>query len=78
MKDSIENAVIITGASSGIGLALARKLLNPANHLVCISRRINQDLVAEAGSSSCLLDSLEIDLSVPGELESSLAGDTTA
>ena len=74
MKDSIENAVIITGASSGIGLALARRLLDPANHVVCISRRINQALIAEAGSSGVLIDYLEIDLSVPGELESNLAG----
>ncbi|MBA4266621.1 MAG: short-chain dehydrogenase [Comamonadaceae bacterium] len=35
---------ILTGASRGMGLAMARQLLAPDRHLLCISRQINSEL----------------------------------
>jgi benzil reductase ((S)-benzoin forming) len=39
---------ILTGASRGMGLAMARKLLKPDNTLLCISRKANETLAAQA------------------------------
>jgi NAD(P)-dependent dehydrogenase (short-subunit alcohol dehydrogenase family) len=39
---------ILTGASRGMGLAMARQLLSPSRHLLCMSRSTNEDLAAEA------------------------------
>ncbi|WP_019559199.1 MULTISPECIES: SDR family NAD(P)-dependent oxidoreductase [Caldimonas] len=46
---------IITGASRGLGLALARQLLGPAHRLLCLSRRTNEALAdeARAAGASC-------------------------
>jgi benzil reductase ((S)-benzoin forming) len=41
---------ILTGASRGMGLAMARQLLDPTRHLLCISRQVNDELTAEAKS----------------------------
>jgi len=35
---------ILTGASRGMGLAMARQLLSPHRHLLCISRQANNEL----------------------------------
>jgi NAD(P)-dependent dehydrogenase (short-subunit alcohol dehydrogenase family) len=35
---------ILTGASRGMGLAMARQLLSPHRHLLCISRQTNSEL----------------------------------
>ena len=37
---------ILTGASRGMGLALARRLLTPRNRLLCIARRASDELAA--------------------------------
>lgn len=66
------NAIIITGASRGIGLSLARKLLSPENHLVCISRHSDDALVSEAATSGCSLEYINLDLSRTEKIESSL------
>lgn len=39
---------ILTGASRGMGLALARQLLKPGHTLLCISRKTNDTLAAQA------------------------------
>ncbi|MDO9360472.1 MAG: SDR family NAD(P)-dependent oxidoreductase [Polaromonas sp.] len=39
---------ILTGASRGMGLAIARQLLKPGNTLLCISRKANDTLAAQA------------------------------
>lgn len=41
---------IITGASRGLGLALARELLQPGHSLILISRHANADLQAPPGA----------------------------
>ena len=39
---------ILTGGSRGMGLAMARQLLQPGHELLCISRHSNEALTAEA------------------------------
>ncbi len=46
---------ILTGASRGMGLAMASKLLKPGNTLLCISRKTSDLLVQEAGASGATL-----------------------
>ena len=43
-----QHLFILTGASRGMGLAMARKLLKPNNTLLCISRKTNETLAAQA------------------------------
>jgi len=43
-----QHLFILTGASRGMGLAMARKLLKPGNTLLCISRKTNETLAAQA------------------------------
>ena len=43
-----QHLTILTGASRGMGLAMARQLLSPGRHLLCISRQVNDVLTAEA------------------------------
>ena len=55
------NYYIITGASRGLGRAITENLLSKDNHLFCISRRINEDIVTEAGLKDCKIDYFEYD-----------------
>ncbi len=43
-----QHLTILTGASRGMGLAMARRLLGTDRHLLCISRQVNDELTAEA------------------------------
>ena len=43
-----QHLFILTGASRGMGLAMARQLLMPGNTLLCISRRANETLALQA------------------------------
>lgn len=54
---------IITGASRGLGAAMAVQLLNPHAHLVCISRSSNKRLPALASQSGAALEQWSLDLS---------------
>ena len=56
---------ILTGASRGLGAALARQLLLPSNRLLCISRRVDADLAAQAGAASSPLEQWPLDLADP-------------
>ena len=44
----IKHLFILTGASRGMGLAMARQLLQPGNTLLCISRSVNETLAMQA------------------------------
>ena len=46
---------ILTGASRGMGLAMASKLLKPGNTLLCISRKTSEGLAREASASGATL-----------------------
>lgn len=53
---------ILTGASRGMGLGLARALLQPGHQLLCISRRENAQLAAQAQQAGCKLEQWPLDL----------------
>jgi benzil reductase ((S)-benzoin forming) len=53
---------IITGASRGLGLALAQQLLMPGNSLLCISRQANAQLASLAASQAVPLTQWQADL----------------
>jgi benzil reductase ((S)-benzoin forming) len=53
---------IITGASRGMGLALAQQLLLPGNSLLCISRQANASLATLATSQGTPLTQWQADL----------------
>jgi len=69
---------IITGASRGLGAALANALMAPAHHLVCMARNPMSALRARAQAENCMLDARIVDLvdiaAATHALESSLAG----
>ncbi len=48
ISDMSQHLYILTGASRGMGLAMAQQLLVPGHHLLCISRHANPDLAAAA------------------------------
>lgn len=68
---------ILTGASRGMGLAMAEQLLARQNQLLCISRQTNPALAIYAGAQGCSLTQWCADLaepvSVAGELFSWLS-----
>ncbi|MGB4582887.1 MAG: SDR family NAD(P)-dependent oxidoreductase [Rhodoferax sp.] len=56
---------ILTGASRGMGLAMAEQLLAQQNHLLCISRHANPSLASVAAQRNCPLAQWTLDLSQP-------------
>lgn len=56
---------IITGASRGLGRAMARQLLQPGQRLLCISRQSDDQLAAEARQAGAALEQWQQDLSDP-------------
>ncbi|MDO8888882.1 MAG: SDR family NAD(P)-dependent oxidoreductase [Hydrogenophaga sp.] len=57
-----QHLTILTGASRGMGLAMARQLLGPGRHLLCISRKVNDELTAEAKAADAPLTQWSQDL----------------
>jgi NAD(P)-dependent dehydrogenase (short-subunit alcohol dehydrogenase family) len=53
---------ILTGASRGMGLAMAQQLLAPGHTLLCISRQVNTELAAQAERAACALEQWPLDL----------------
>ena len=53
---------ILTGASRGMGLAMARQLLQPGHTLLCISRQQNPELEAQASKAGATLEQWPLDL----------------
>ena len=47
---------ILTGASRGMGLAMAQQLLRSGNTLICIARSANDDLAAEARAAGVTIE----------------------
>ena len=56
---------VITGASRGLGRAMAEQLLQPGRRLLCISRRSDDQLARLAREAGAELDQWEVDLSEP-------------
>jgi len=59
----MQHLYILTGASRGMGLAMARQLLAPTHQLLCLSRQCNESLQDEAEARSCALTQWSQDLS---------------
>ena len=53
---------ILTGASRGMGLAMAQQLLQPGHQLLCLSRQVNEALAAEAEAKGVPLEQWSVDL----------------
>ncbi|MBS3997384.1 MAG: SDR family NAD(P)-dependent oxidoreductase [Hydrogenophaga sp.] len=61
----MQHLTILTGASRGMGLAMARQLLGPDRLLLCVSRQINDTLEAEALDRGTTLIQWSQDLADP-------------
>ena len=57
-----QNLYIITGASRGMGLAMAERLLKPENFLLCISRHVNEGLAESARAKKVSLEQWPLNL----------------
>ncbi len=68
----MKQLTILTGASRGLGLALAEKLLAPNHTLVCISRKTNSELTRLAESAGAVLEQWTLDLAHPAIAEQTL------
>lgn len=56
---------ILTGASRGMGAAVAQQLMSPGHRLVCISRHSNDALEALASEHGATLEQWALDLNQP-------------
>lgn len=63
------NHIILTGASRGLGLAMAKQLLKEGNRLICMSRHKNEELVAAAQEAGVPMDYLEYELESTGAID---------
>jgi benzil reductase ((S)-benzoin forming) len=64
---------ILTGASRGMGLAIAEQLLSAQHFLLCISRHRNPALASRAEKSACPLEQQILDLRDPMQAAHELA-----
>ncbi|WP_119965681.1 SDR family NAD(P)-dependent oxidoreductase [Simplicispira lacusdiani] len=69
-----QHLTILTGASRGMGLAMARQLLRPGHTLLCLSRRTNATLASEAAAQGATLLQWEQDLADAGQAAERLRG----
>ena len=61
----IQHLTVLTGASRGIGLALAKQLLAPNTILLCLSRHANPLLTTAAAQCGATLEQWQQDLACP-------------
>jgi uncharacterized oxidoreductase len=69
------NTILITGGASGIGLALAERLLRAGNHIIACGRR--ESKLAELKSRHPEIDARVADVAEPGEREALAAWATS-
>ena len=58
----MQTLTILTGASRGMGLAMAQQLVQPGARLLCISRQRNPGLQAQADATGAVLEQWSADL----------------
>ena len=58
---------ILTGASRGMGAAIADQLLQPGNRLLCLSRHVNTPLASKAQAAGAICDQWTVDLALPAD-----------
>lgn len=63
------NYIIITGASKGLGKAIAKQLISKDNFIICISRSKNKELINFANSQKAKLNYYKFDLSKINEIQ---------
>jgi benzil reductase ((S)-benzoin forming) len=59
----------VTICATAVGESICNKLLSNNNHLLCISRKKNNELISLANSKNCKLDYFEFDLYNTNEIE---------
>lgn len=64
---------ILTGASRGMGLAMAGQLLAPDHQLLCLSRQVNPALASQAAAVGCNLTQWPCDLNRSVEAAAALS-----
>ena len=62
-----QDLTILTGASRGMGLAMARQLLRPGHLLLCLSRQVNPELEQQAHAAGVHLEQWSQDLADANE-----------
>lgn len=79
---TLSHLTIITGASRGMGLAMAEQLVDAGHELLCISRKSSEALSARAAAVGLTCTQWQLDLAraetVAAQLETWLAGRDTA
>jgi NAD(P)-dependent dehydrogenase (short-subunit alcohol dehydrogenase family) len=60
-----QHLTLLTGASRGMGLAMAEQLLDAGHDLVCLSRHANESLASRAKASGRRLEQWTVDLADP-------------
>jgi benzil reductase ((S)-benzoin forming) len=68
-----QHLYILTGASRGMGLAMAQQLLQPGHTLLCLSRHMNDPLVAQARAAGATLVQWTEDLADGARVSARLA-----
>lgn len=69
MTNVDRNVVIITGAASGLGLAIAKRMASDRNHLVLIDRADSiQSIAEELSQGSHTADGIVVDLEFPQQV----------
>jgi NAD(P)-dependent dehydrogenase (short-subunit alcohol dehydrogenase family) len=68
-----QHLYILTGASRGMGLAMAEQLLQPGHTVVCISRKANDALAAKAQATGATCAQWTLDLAEPESAAARLA-----
>jgi NAD(P)-dependent dehydrogenase (short-subunit alcohol dehydrogenase family) len=69
----MQNLTILTGASRGMGLAMAHELAQPGARLLCISRKRNPELQAQADAAGAALEQWSADLADAAAVAAQLA-----
>ncbi|HEY0877005.1 MAG TPA: SDR family oxidoreductase [Zeimonas sp.] len=77
MSAAATEVAIVTGASRGLGAAIAERLLAPDRRVVCIARSANEALLALAQARGAPIEYLRHDLADPRAIET-LAASVTA
>ncbi|GAB3628828.1 short-chain dehydrogenase [Pandoraea terrae] len=68
-----QTLAILTGASRGLGAALARGLLQPGTHLITLARHADAALTGPANANGVTLEQIETDLSDPAAASAAAA-----
>ncbi len=68
----MQDLVILTGASRGMGLAMAQQLIAPGRPLLCLSRKTNSELTTLAASRSATVMQWSVDLADPAPVAARL------